>query len=129
MGAHQIIKTPEGSELVILERKEYDALIEALAEAEEDLADLAIYHQRKVELLADPTQILPAEVSAFILKGMRSRTAIRTWRGMSPGELSKRTDIDELLLAEIEQGQKPCPPDMADRLAKALEVPVSWFED
>jgi PHD/YefM family antitoxin component YafN of YafNO toxin-antitoxin module len=49
--APQIIQTPNGEELVVLIRAEYEALDRADHEAE-DAEDVAIYDARKAELAA-----------------------------------------------------------------------------
>lgn len=50
MAGPQIIRTPNGAELVVLPRAEYEALADGAAEAEEDA-------------------VLPPKVSAAILRG------------------------------------------------------------
>ena len=56
---HQIIRTPNGEELVVLPRAEYEALIERADHEAEDAEDVAIYDARKAELAAGGV-VLPA---------------------------------------------------------------------
>ena len=55
----QFITTPNGEELAIIPRAEYEALVALAAEAEEDAADLALYDERKAELAKDRNAALP----------------------------------------------------------------------
>ena len=103
--------------------------MESLADAQEELADIAMLDKRLAEIASDPAPFLPAEISPLILKGMRRREALRVWRGLSLGELGKLTGIDEPTLSEIEQGRLKCSHEMAAQLAKALNVPESWVAD
>ena len=50
MVEYQIITTPAGEELVVISKAEFDALLERLADAAEDAADVAIYDARMSEL-------------------------------------------------------------------------------
>lgn len=50
MGNVQIIRTPSGEELVVLPRADYEALLAAAAEGDEDADDVALYDARKAEL-------------------------------------------------------------------------------
>ena len=79
----QIIKTPSGDELVVLPRKDYDAMVEALAEAEEELADISVLDRRKQERAASSVPDLPADLSKFLLQGHSLLAAIRTWRAVT----------------------------------------------
>lgn len=83
MRAPQIIRTAAGEELVVIPKSDYDELIAAYSEAEEDAADLAIYDARKKELEEGSNAALPAEVSASLLRGDSLLKAFRKWRGMT----------------------------------------------
>ena len=52
MSPPQIIRTPNGEELVVLPRAEYEALVERAAHDDEDAEDVAVYDARKAELTA-----------------------------------------------------------------------------
>ncbi len=124
----QIITTPGGEELVVLPRKDYEALVEALAEAEEELADIAILDRRLAELKASGAPNLPPDLSAFILKGFNRLSAIRQWRGLSVADVSHMSAIDEATLIALEARVRPATTEEAERLAKALDVPFAWLE-
>ena len=124
----QFIKSADGEDLVVLTRKDYDTLIEALAEAEEDLADIAIADQCLADLAQGKAEPLPAEVSRLILDGHRRLRALRKWRGFSVAQLAGKSGVAEAVINALElDGTGPTSADSAS-LATALDVPVSWIE-
>lgn len=128
MDEPQIIKTPAGDELVVLTRHDYDHLVNELADAREDLADIATYDERTAEMAASPAPNLPAEISPFLLKGHSRVSAFRHWRGLPLHELAQAAAIDEALLADIEARQKSATADEVARLAAVLHIPTIWIE-
>ena len=128
MDEPQIIKTPSGEELVVLPRQDYDHLVNELAEAKEDLADIAVYDERMAELTNTPVTSLPAEVSSFMLAGHSRISALRHWRGLSLSDLASATTIEEQSLAEIEHRRVAPSDGQLAGLAAALQVPVTWIE-
>lgn len=126
MGDPQFIRTPSGEELVVLTRADYDALLEALAEAAEDAADLAVYDARKAEL-AVPDDILPAPVSAALLRGARLLVALRDWRGMTQMRLAEATGLAQGYLSDLERGRRQGTTETLTRIAMALDVPAKWL--
>ena len=123
----QIIKTPSGDELVVLPRKDYDAMVEALAEAEEELADISVLDRRKQERAASSVPDLPADLSKLLLQGRSLPAASRTWRAVTLSDLAANLAISESLLASIESGRKRGDTLLMKKLAKALDVPVEWI--
>lgn len=124
----QFITTPGGEELVILPRADYDAMLAALGDAEEDAADAAIYDARKAELARGPDAVLPAEVSGAMLRGASLLTALRKWRGMTQNDLAGRLDISQGYLSDLESGRRKGAPETLDALASALDAPRAWLE-
>lgn len=123
----QTFKTPSGEEMVILSRIEYDALIEAAADAAEDAADAAIGMARKAELAAGRDSVLPPEVSAAVHRGDNLVKAIRKWRGLGQVELAAAAGIAQGHLSDIENGRRNLTADLATRLAEKLGVPPAWL--
>ena len=123
----QFIRTPSGEELVVLSRADYDALIEALAVAEEDAADVAIYDARKAELAGATDAVLPPAVSAALLRGARLLEALRDWRGMTQTKLAEATGLAQGYLSDLERGRRRGTPDTLTRIAAALDVPAKWL--
>jgi ribosome-binding protein aMBF1 (putative translation factor) len=128
MDEPQIIRTPAGEELVVLTRQEYDNLVNALAEAEEELADIATADQCKAEIAAKPTPYLPAEVTPLLFKYNNLVAAFRHWRGRSLADLAEAAAIEAATLARIEAREQVVTPEQATRLAAALHIPASWIE-
>ena len=117
----------DGIELVVLTRAEFDALIAAAAEAEEDAADVAIFDERMAALAAGTDVVLPAEVSAFMLKGDSLLKALRKWRGMTQMELAFRTGVAQGYISDLEARRKPGTVETLAKIAAALEVDPSWM--
>ena len=126
MTAPQIIRTPNGEELVVLPRAEYEALLERADHAAEDADDVAIYDARKAELIAGGV-VLPPEVSAAILRGDSRLKAIRKWRDKTQLHLESKTGIGQGYLSDLESGRRTGSPETIAKLAQALEVPVEWL--
>lgn len=126
----QIIRTPQGEELVVIPRAEYDALVAAahpIDEATEDLADAALFAERFAELEASPYTRLPLEVSAAMLKGKSLIRALREWRGATQMELAKAAEVTQGYLSDLETGRRRGTADVLARLAHALHAPAEWL--
>ena len=126
MGPPQIIWTPNGEELVVLPRAEYEALVERADHEAEDAEDVAIYDARKAELAAGGV-VLPPEVSAAILRGDSRLKAIRNWRGETQLHLNFKTGIAQGYLSDLENGRRAGTPETIAKLAQALNVPAEWL--
>ena len=117
----------DGVELVILTKSEYDALVDAASEADEMAADVALYDERKASLLRGESSMLPAEVSARILKGESILKAVRNWRGKTQMELSAQACIGQGYLSDLEAGRRVGTQETLRAVAHHLVVPVSWL--
>ena len=126
MSPPQIIRTPNGEELVVLSRAEYEALVERADHEAEDAEDVAIYDARKAELAADGAVLTP-EVSAAILRGESRLKAIRNWRGETQQQLNFKTGVAQGYLSDLEGGRRTGTPETIAKLAQALNVPVQWL--
>ncbi len=126
MSQPQIIRTPNGEELVVLPRAEYEALVERADHEAEDAEDVAIYDARKAELAAGGV-VLPPEVSAAMLRGDSRLKAIRGWRNETQLHLSFTTGIGQGYLSDLENGRRSGTPETIAKLAQALNVPVEWL--
>jgi DNA-binding XRE family transcriptional regulator len=124
MAEPQIIRTPSGEEMVVIPRREYERL--KAAAADEDADDVAIYDARKAELAGDPDALLPAPVSAAMLRGDSRFRALRRWRGLSQSALAARAGVGQGYLSDIENRRRAGAPETLERLAQALDVPVKW---
>ncbi|MBX3569125.1 MAG: helix-turn-helix transcriptional regulator [Rhizobiaceae bacterium] len=123
----QIIHSPSGDELVVLPRAEYEALVAAAAEGEEDAADVAMYDARKADLAAEAHPTLPAEVGALLLRGDTRPRALRKWRAVPQFQLAASADIAQGYLSDLENGRRSGSAETIAGLAKALDVPPDWL--
>jgi len=124
----QFIKSPNGDELAVLPRAEFEALLVFAREAEDDAADVAAYD---AAMAADPIfrRPLPADVSAFMLKGDGALRAFRRKAGLSQAELAAKAGIAQGYLSQIEAvGSKKTPSrETLTALANALGIDPEWL--
>ena len=125
MNQPQIIITPNGETMVVLPKADYDALLAIAEEADEDLADIALYDARKSML--PESAALPQAVSADILQGTTRLKALRKWRNLTQSELANLSDIAQGFLSDIECGKRSASPETALKLSKALNIPAEWL--
>jgi DNA-binding XRE family transcriptional regulator len=126
MSSPQIIRSPSGEEMVVIPRAEYEALLERADHDAEDAEDVAIYDARKAELAAGGL-VLPAAVSAAVLRGESRLRAIRNWRDVTQVYLAHKTNIGQGYLSDLESGRRTGTPETIAKLARALDVPVAWL--
>jgi hypothetical protein len=121
--AYQTITTPSGDELVVLPRAEYETLVRLASEAEEDVADAAIYDARKSE--ASPQ--LPAEVTMAMLRGESRLKALRAWKDVGQVKLALDIGTSQGFISDLEKGRRSMTDEVKKRIAKALDVPEEWL--
>jgi hypothetical protein len=118
----QTIKTSSGEELVVLSRREYDALLAQLGDEDaEDRMTLIIAAEARGETP------LPQQISDAVLAGDGLLKSIRYWRGLTQSELSKATGLGQGYLSELEAGTKFGSGDTLQKLAAALDIPKGWI--
>ena len=118
----QTLKTSSGEELVVLSRREYDALMAQLGDEDaEDRMTLLI----AAEARGDAP--LPQAVSQAVLGGDSLLKAMRNWRGFTQAELAKASGIGQGFLSELEAGAKLGSAETLEKLAAALDVPKGWI--
>ena len=120
----QTITSPTGEEMVVMSRADYDALIARVEDEDDD--DVAIYDARKVEIERGDAVILPAEVSALVLKGKSRLAALRKWRGLTQIELATKAGLWQNQISAAEGG-RAMSDDTAAKIAAALDVDVMWL--
>src|SRR6266700_298484 len=112
-------KGPQGDDIVILSRKEYDQLIAA---ANEDAVDAETLRRSIARVKSGEEETFTgAEVDAF-LAAKTPLAFFRKKRGMSQDDLAKRTGITQGYLSEIEIGRKSGDVRTLRKLADALKV-------
>lgn len=118
----QNFTAPDGTEMVIIPRAHYEALLEA-AEDADDLA--AAYAARRS---AETEGTIPAEVSRDVRAGRNPVAAWRRHRGMSQAELASRAGITQAAVARIESAPAGSGrPATLESLAAALGAPIAYL--
>jgi DNA-binding XRE family transcriptional regulator len=123
----QIITAPNGDEMVVLPRADYEELAAAAEDAEEDAADLAFYDARKTKLSDGGDHRLPREVSAAILRGDSLLKALRKWRDMTQQELSRDAGLRKGYISDLESGRRKGTEETLKQIAQALDVDENWL--
>ena len=118
----QTIKTEAGEELVVMSRRDYDALLARAGDEDaEDRMTLLLAAEARAE------QPLPPEVSAAILAGCSMLKALRKWRGLTQVELASAAGVTQSFLSEMEAGTKSGSAETLQRLSETLDVPATWL--
>ena len=123
----QIIKAPDGEELVVLTRTEYDALVAAAEPYDEDADDVAIFDERMAELATSGDARLPPQVTSAMLRGDSLLKALRNWRDITQMELSFRTNLSQNYISELESGRRKGTKETLALIAEKLNVDKSWL--
>ncbi|MGV8938955.1 MAG: helix-turn-helix domain-containing protein [Allorhizobium sp.] len=121
MGAATSFKTPSGDEMVVLSRRDYDALVKQ-AERAEDLEDVKAIEEFERQLAAGEEELIPAE---FVYRMLDGENPVRVWRdfrGLSAKDLAASAGISAAYLSEIESGKKEGSLSALRKIAKALKV-------
>jgi len=116
----QIITTPQGEEMVILPKNEFDTLIEY----NEDMEDIATVELFKEKLARGEEELIPSEVVDRILDGENKIRVWREHRGLSAKALAEAAEISPPYLSEIENGKKEGSVSTYKKIAEALKLTV-----
>ena len=125
----QIIKAPNGEEMVVLTRAEYEALVAAAEPYDKDAEDAAIFDARMAELNSGRDERLPAEVSAAMLRGDSLLKALRNWREVTQMQLSFKTGLGQGYISDLEAGRRKGRKETLALIAKELGVEEGWLQD
>jgi DNA-binding XRE family transcriptional regulator len=120
----QFIHTPEGGDLAVLPRTDYDRLIALAAEAQEDAAASRIVRSSARAIREGREVVLPKAVADRLADGENPVRVIREWRNMIQGELAVLVGISQNYLSEIETGRRKGPAELLKKFARALGVPM-----
>lgn len=121
----QFIKT-EGGELVVLPRRDYEALVKrAKGTKAEDDGIARIVARSDAALAAGDEIELPASVAEAIARGENALRVVREWRGMTQMYLGEmKTDIGQSTISALENGTRCGTAAVWKRLAEVLRVPT-----
>lgn len=126
----QIITTEAGEELVVLSRRDYDALMARLGdEAAEARAAARIVAEGRHAIDAGREASLPDWLGEAIARGQTALKSARKRAGLSQIELAVAAGITQGYLSDIERGAKVGADDVLRRIANALQVEPEWLKD
>ena len=118
-------KTPNGEDMIVLGKSDYEALLER-AELSEDIAAVDAY-RRKVA--AGEEEAIPEEFADRLIDGENPIRVYRELRGFSAKELADRTGISAAFLSEIENRKKEGGVSTLKKIAGALRVTIDDLVD
>jgi len=116
----QIIKTPQGEEMAVLPKADYDKLLEAF----EDREDIAAARTFREKLAAGEEELIPAEFVNRMIDGESKIKVWRDYRGMSAKALADAAGISAAYLSQIEKGAREGSLDAMKKIAGALCVTI-----
>ena len=109
----QTIITPNGEELVILSRSDYEALLSAAEDADDRVA---------IDARSDEP-MLPHDDAMAILRGeLHPVAAWRKARGLTQAELGSRAGVRGATISDIEASKSAGRFDVMQRIAEVLNV-------
>src|SRR5258708_35808481 len=121
----QFIKT-EGEELVVLARRDYEALVKRAKRVSNEGEKIARIVKTSDEALAAGDEVeLPSKVAEAIARGENPLRIIREWRGMTQMYLSEmKTNVGQSTISALESGSRRGTTAVRKQLARVLEVPM-----
>jgi DNA-binding XRE family transcriptional regulator len=120
MNKPQIIKTPDGAEMVVLPKSEYEGLLSAL----EDVEDILLAERSLARIASGQEELI---TSAEMEKYLDAPTPLAFWRkkrGLTQAALAKEVGVTQAYLSEVESGKKEARIGVLKNLAAALKVTV-----
>jgi hypothetical protein len=121
----QFIKT-EGEELVVLPRRDYEALVKRAKKVSNEGEKIARIVKKSDEALAAGDEVeLPSKVAEAIARGENPLRVIREWRGMTQMYLGEtKTNVGQSTISALESGSRRGTTAVWKQLARVLEVPM-----
>jgi DNA-binding XRE family transcriptional regulator len=122
----------ENAEEVVLSRADWEALLNAIEDADDIAAVAAARAEDAVWAAAAPeglTTRFPHEVVSAELDGAHPLAAWRKYRELTQRGLGERAGVTRDLIAQIEARRKQGSIDTLSRLAQALSVPIEAIID
>ena len=120
----QFFTTPQGEDMAILAKADYETLLARAAEIDEDETDIALYDARK----AEQSPALPKDITELMLRGMSLLKAVRVSQGKTQMEVADyRMNIGQGYLSDLESGKRKGTPETLAKLAEIYNVPKEWF--
>lgn len=123
--------TPNGEELVVLSRKDYDVLLEQLEHVDE-LEDLLAVKAYEARIARGEETRVPAEFVDRLIDGESPIRVWRDFRGLSAKELAAEAGISAAYISEMETGKKEGSLSVLKAIAKVLRIDLDdlvWSRD
>jgi len=118
-------KTPNGEDMIVLSKSDYDTLLER-AELAEDVEAIETYRRK---LAAGEEEAIPEDFAARLIEGENPIRVYRDLRGLSARELAEKTGISAAFLSEIENGKKDGGVATLKKIAQVLRVTIDDLVD
>ncbi|WP_210205426.1 helix-turn-helix transcriptional regulator [Rhodopseudomonas faecalis] len=115
-------KAPNGDEIVILARKEYDELIAAAAV--EDAADIATASRLMARISSGEEKLLTSAEMDELLAAKSPLAFYRKRAGLTQAALAQRADLAQGYVSEIEAGRKSGDIQTMRKIAYVLGVQI-----
>jgi DNA-binding XRE family transcriptional regulator len=128
-GNVQFIRTPEGDDLAVMPRSEYDRLVALAAETQEEAGASRIVRNSLRALREGREVVLPKTMADRLANGENAVRVIREWRDLIQGELAVAVGISQNYLSEIETGRRKGPAELQKKFARKLGVPLDLLVD
>ncbi len=113
-------KTPNGEDMVVLARADYEALVEAA----DMLDDVAAYDRFKEKFARGEEELIPAEYVNRMSEGEHPIRVWRDFRRLSAKELAAVAGISATYLSEIESRKKEGSISALKKIARVLRVDI-----
>jgi DNA-binding XRE family transcriptional regulator len=118
----QIIKTEGDDEIVVMSRREYDALLARLGdEAAEDRMSVRLIREAASEAR------LPAWLAEAMMGGQTAIEAARKHAGITQMQAAEKLGIVQSYYSAIENGKKGGRDDLLDKMAELFGVEAAWL--
>ncbi|WP_275784010.1 helix-turn-helix domain-containing protein [Pararhizobium gei] len=113
--------TPNGEEMVLLSRSDYNMLIKQ-SELVEDLEDLLAVKAYESRVAAGEEERVPAEFVDRLINGEHPVRVWREFRGLSAKDLAAAAGISTAYISEIETGKKEGSISVLKAIARVLRL-------
>lgn len=113
MGKPQIITSPSGEELIVVPRRDYEDLVDALAARKVDAA-----------LAAGDEELLTAEETAALVAAPAPLAFWRKKRGKTQSQLAAAVGVSQNFLSDLERGKAKGDVTLFLKLARCLDVTI-----
>src|SRR4051812_8925453 len=108
MGTPQVIQTEAGEELIVLTRRDYDALVaQAGDEDAEDRMTVRLAEERRAAIARGEDVLLPVKVWRAMEEGGNRVRVLREHRALAIDDLARRAGLSTNQLSNIECGGEP----------------------